>query len=300
LKLTRAYSLEEIAGIINAEFFGDSSVEATGINEIHVVEPGDIAFVDHPKYYDKTLQSAASVILINKEVPCPDEKGLIVVDEPFTAFNTLSKHFQWQFEQVPAKIGFGSYVHPSASIGKNCVIGKDCHIEAGVVIYDNCTVGDRVTIHANSVIGGDGFYYKARVGSFEKLRSVGSVEIADDVEIGAACTIDRGVSGATSIGKMTKIDNQVHVGHDTQIGACCLIAAQVGIAGCVKIGDEVKLWGQVGVSPNVVLDDKVEVYAQSGVAKSLTGGQAYFGSPAKDAKTKMRELFTVANLSKQK
>jgi UDP-3-O-[3-hydroxymyristoyl] glucosamine N-acyltransferase len=163
-------------------------------------------------------------------------------------------------------------------------------------LYNDISIGNNTIIHANTVIGSEAFYYKNRPEGREKMHTVGSVVIGENVEIGAACTIDRGVSGATHIGAATKIDNQVHIGHDTFIGVKCLFAAQVGIAGCVVIEDEAILWGQVGVTSSVRIGKGAVVLGQSGVTKDIEGGKTYFGCPAEEARGKYRELATLRKL----
>ncbi len=295
MKFPRTYTLKEIAQITGARPVGPEGFPVNGINEIHVVEPGDVVFVDHPKYYDKALQSAATVILINKEVACPQGKALLVSNDPFTDFNKISNHFR---PFVPAaaavsptaKIGKGTVIQPNVFIGNHVTIGEGCLIHANVSIYDHCVIGNGVTIHAGTVIGADAFYFQKRPAGFDKLISCGRVVIGDGVEIGAACTIDKGVTGDTMIGEGSKIDNQVQIAHDTVIGKKCLIASQVGIAGCTRIEDEVTLWGQVGVISDVTIGKGAVVLAQSGVSKDLEGGKTYFGSPAGEAREKYKEL----------
>ncbi|MFN5295969.1 MAG: UDP-3-O-(3-hydroxymyristoyl)glucosamine N-acyltransferase [Flavobacteriales bacterium] len=303
MKLPRPHTLREIAAIINCSFNGDPEFVITGINEIHQVENGDIVFVDHPKYYDKALQSAASVVIINKEVPCPEGKCLLFSDDPFSAYNYLTRHFSpWAMPMEGrgsnVSIGQNCFIHPSVIMGNNVTVGNNCIVHPGVVLYNDIVIGDNVIIHANTVIGSDAFYYKNRPEGREKMHSVGSVVIEEHVEIGAACTIDRGVSGPTRIGARTKIDNQVHIGHDTLIGKKCLFAAQVGIAGCVKLDDEVTLWGQVGVTSDVHIGKGAVVLGQCGVTKDLVGGKTYFGTPAEDARNKYRELALIRKLPK--
>jgi len=301
MKFPNVYPLKEIAGIISSEYVGDDNYPVHGMNEIHVVEPGDIVFVDHPKYYDKALQSAATVILINKKVDCPEGKALLISDDPFRDFNTLTRHFR-PFQQAnvsiapTAKIGEGTVIQPNTFVGNNVTIGKNCLIHSNVAIYDNTIIGDNVIIHAGTVLGGDAFYYKKRPEGFDQLLSGGRVVIKDNVGIGALCTIDKGVTGDTTIGEGTKIDNQVHIGHDTVIGKKCLIASQTGIAGCVIVEDEVTMWGQVGVTSAITIGYKAIIQAQSGVAKSLEGGKAYFGSPAEEAREKMKQLINVKRI----
>ena len=295
MKLSSPHKLKDIAAIINAEFAGSPDHIITGLNEIHVVEPGDIVFVDHPKYYDKALQSKATTILINKKVDCPPNKALLFSNEPFNDYNKLVRHFskqEYSNKNISdtAKIGKGSVIMPGAFVGNHVTIGENCVIHPNVTIYDNCVIGNNVTIHAGTVIGADAFYYKKRETYFDKLISCGRVVIHDDVEIGALSSIDKGVSGDTTIGKGTKIDNHVQIGHDTKVGEMCLFAAHVGIAGAVVIEDRVTLWGQVGVISGITIGKGVTVYAQSGVGESLEAGKTYFGSPAGEARQKMREM----------
>ncbi len=303
MKFSRTYGLQEIADILKVSFVGDVNFPVLGLNEIHVVEPGDIVFVDHPKYYDKALESAATVILINKKVDCPEGKALLISEDPFNDFNRLSQYFRpfrAASESVSdsATIGEGTIIQPNVFIGNHVRIGENCTIHPNVSIYDNCIIGNNVIIHAGSVIGSDGFYFQKRAHGFDKLNSVGRVVVEDDVEIGAACTIDKGVTGDTTIGWGTKIDNQVQIAHDTKIGKKCLIASQVGIAGCNVIEDEVTIWGQVGIKSGLTLGKGSEVYAQSGIGMDLEPGKAYFGSPAIEARDKFREMALIRSLPK--
>lgn len=301
MKFKRTYTLKEIAQIIDVEYVGDDSFSVLGMNEIHVVEPGDIVFVDHPKYYNKALESAATIILINKKVDCPEGKALLISDDPFRDFNRLTKHFSPFIAPSAmiadsAIIGEGTHILPGAFIGEHVKIGDHCVIHPNVSVYNNCIIGDHVTIHSGTVLGADAFYYKKRPTGFDQLLSSGRVLIENHVDIGASCTIDRGVTGDTTIKEGTKIDNQVQIAHDTIIGKKCLIASHVGIAGCVVIGNEVTLWGQVGVISGISIGDKAVIYAQSGVGKSLEGGKSYFGSPAEEARQKYRELARIKEL----
>ena len=300
MKFPKTYFLQEIATIIDCEFVGDATFPVFGMNEIHVVEQGDIVFVDHPKYYDKALQSAATIILINKNVACPEGKALLISNDPFRDFNKLTNHFKpFQFSNVAiastAKIGVGTVIQPNSFVGNHVVIGKNCLIHSNVSIYDHTIIGDNVIIHAGTILGADAFYYKKRVDGFDQLISGGRVVIENNVGIGALCTIDKGVTGDTTIGEGTKIDNQVHVGHDTVIGKKCLIASQTGIAGCVIIEDEVTLWGQVGTTSGITIGAKAVVLGQTGVTKSIEGGKSYFGTPVEESREKLKQL---ANIKK--
>lgn len=295
MRFPSPYTLKQIATIIHVEYVGPDDFPVLGMNEIHVVQKGEIVFVDHPKYYEKALNCNASVILINKKVACPPEKALLISDDPFRDFNKLTLFFQPFLKSrlaisSTAIIGKDTVIQPNCFIGNNVVIGKNCIIHSNVSIYDNCVIGDNVVIHAGSTLGSDAFYYKRRPEGYDKLLSGGRVVIQDNVDIGALCTLDRGVTGDTLIKKGTKLDNQVHVGHDTVIGENCLIASQTGIAGCVIIEDEVTLWGQVGVTSATTIGKKAVVLAQTGVSKSLKGGRNYFGSPVEEAREKLKQL----------
>ena len=304
MKFKIVQTLQKIATLIDAKFVGDQDFVISGINEIHVVESGDIVFVDHPKYYQKALESAATTILINKEVDCPEGKSLLISDDPFRDFNKITNHFN-PFKNskesiaITAIIGEGTVVQPNVFIGNNVKIGKSCLIHPNVTIYDNTVIGDNVVIHANTVLGADAFYYKNRPEGFDQLISGGRVILKDNVHIGASCTIDKGVTGDTTIGNGTKIDNQVHVGHDTKIGNKCLIASQTGIAGCVIIEDEVTLWGQVGTNSGITIGKGAVILGQTGVTKSILGGKTYFGTPISESREKLKELAYLKRLMRE-
>ena len=301
MKFSKTHTLKEIAEIIDCQYIGSDDFPVFGMNEIHVVTSGDIVFVDHPKYYDKALQSAATIVLINKEVDCPEGKALLISDDPFRDFNKLTRHFR-PFTSAnisiseSATIGEGTFIQPNCFIGHHVVIGKNCIIHSNVSIYDNCVIGDNVIIQAGTIIGADAFYYKKRPEGFDQLLSGGRVVIENNVGIGALCTIDKGVTGDTTIGEGTKIDNQVHVGHDTVIGKKCLIAAQTGIAGCVIIEDEVTLWGQVGTTSGITIGAKAVVLGQTGVTKSIEGGKSYFGTPIEESREKLKQLANIKRI----
>lgn len=305
MKFPSPVSIDWIANFINAETVGNTALQAHGINEIHKVEEGDLVFVDHPKYYDKCINSNATHIIINtKNVSLPEGKTLLVVKEPFEAYLKIINHFR---PFVPAskqisdtaKIGEGTVVMPNVFIGHEVKIGKNCIIHPNVCLMDYTEIGDNVIIQAGTVIGSDAFYYntkKDRALWYKKMQSCGNVVIEDNVEIGAGCTIDRGVTASTRIGSGTKMDNMVHIGHDTNVGKNCLFAAQVGIAGATVIEDGVVLWGQVGVSKTLTIGANAVVLAQSGVPSSLEGGKTYFGYPAEDASYKRRELVWIKRI----
>jgi UDP-3-O-[3-hydroxymyristoyl] glucosamine N-acyltransferase len=295
LKYPKPHTLKKIAEIINCKYIGADDFPILGMNEIHVVEPGDIVFVDHPKYYDKALKSAATIVLINKEVDCPEGKALLISDDPFRDFNKLTQHFKpFQSANVSisptAKIGKNTIVQPNCFIGNDVTIGDNCIIHSNVSIYDGSVIGNNVTIHAGTVLGASAFYYKKRPEGFDQLLSGGRVVIKDNVDIGASCTIDRGVTGDTTIGEGSKLDNQIQVGHDTIIGKKCLIASQTGIAGCVIIEDEVTIWGQVGTTSGITIGEKAVILGQTGVTKSIEGHKSYFGTPIEESRVKLKEM----------
>ena len=305
MKFPSPVSIVWIAELIGAKVLGNTAASATGINEIHRVESGDLCFVDHPKYYDKCLNSAATFIIINTaEVAIPEGKALLIVNEPFEAYLKIVNHFR---PFVPSRtsvsdsaiIGKGSVIMPNAFIGNHVTIGKGCIIYPNVTVLDYTTIGNNVVIQAGTVVGSDAFYYntkKSRETWYKRMESCGNVVIEDSVEIGAGCTIDRGVTAETRIGAGTKMDNMVHIGHDVVIGKNCLFAAQVAIAGGTTLKDGVTLWGQVGVSKTLTIENNVTVLAQSGVGKDLEEGKVYWGSPSEDALTKKRELIWIRRI----
>lgn len=304
MRFEKPVPLAQIAKLIGAELVGNTTASATGINEIHKVEEGDLVFVDHPKYYDKCIQSAASFVIINKLTAIPNGKALLVVDDPFEAYQKIVSHFRpfepsMKMTSDSAVVGKETVIMPNAYIGNQVRIGNRCVIYPNVTVLDHCIIGDDVIIQAGTVIGSDAFYYNKKTNRevhYKKMLSCGRVVIGNGVEIGAGCTIDRGVSGDTIIGAGTKMDNMVHIGHDTIIGKNCLFAAQVGIAGATTIEDNVILWGQVGVSKTLTVGKDAVVYAQSGVKDSIAGGKTYFGSPVEDAREKMKEFVWIKRI----
>jgi len=295
MKFPKVHTLKEIAKLIDCKHVGDDNFPVLGMNEIHVVSSGDIVFVDHPKYYDKALQSAATIVLINKEVDCPEGKALLISDDPFRDFNKLTEYFKPfnssnQNISKSAKIGKNTIIQPNCFIGNNVVIGDNCLIHSNVSIYDDSVIGNNVTIHAGTVLGANAFYYKKRAEGHDRLLSGGRVVIEDNVDLGALCTIDRGVTANTIIGEGSKLDNQVQIAHDTVIGKKCLIASQTAIAGCVIVEDNVTLWGQVGVKSGITIAKGTEIYAQSGLGFSTEENKTYFGSPASEARERFKQM----------
>lgn len=301
MKFEKPFTLKEIASFINAEFVGDPGHIVSGLNEIHRVEPGDLTFCDYHKYYNKSLNSAASTVIINTKIEAPKGKALIFSDDPFRDYVALVKRFR-PFEPCnkaisdTALIGSGTVIQPGAFVGNHVSIGKNCIIHSNVSIYDHTVIGDNVIVHANSVIGADAYYFKKRPQGFDKLESCGRTVLEDNVEIGALCTIDRGVSGDTIIGKGTKLDNHIQIGHDTVVGKNCLIGDHVAIAGVANIEDEVMIWGSCSINKDLVIGKGAIVLACSGVDKSLEGGKTYYGMPAEDARKKWKEVALLKKL----
>lgn len=301
MKFKQKYSVEAIAKMIGAEIKGRKDLNITGMNEIHKVVKGDLTFVDNYKYYQHSLESAASVIIINEEVKCPRGKALLIVRSPFNAYNKLAKKFSPKKvlnESVSScsTIDPSAIIEPNVVIGKNVTIGRDVYIQANCYIGNDTIIGDSVEIHAGTTIGTDAFYFHKKNKKYTKWHSIGRVVIEDKVVIGANCTINKGVSGDTVIGEGSKLDSQVHIGHGVEIGKHCLIAGQVGIGGKTIVEDHVILFGQVGVAQNLRIGRGAIIAAKSGVSKDLAGGSTYFGSPAAEIKTKHRELAALRHL----
>ena len=299
MTFTKPQTLRSISEIIGAKMIGDENFPVLGTNEIHRVKSGEIVFVNHPKYYDKALNSAATIILIDKVVDCPAGKALLVSEDPFRDFNKINSHFTkiTNFGETlhELEVGEGTQIHSSVVIGNNVKIGNNCIIFPNVVIGDRTEIGDNVIIQSGTVLGGDAFYYRKLDGNFDRLISVGNVVIENNVEIGNNCTIDRGVTDSTIIGEGSVLDNQIQIGHDTIIGKKCLIASLVGIAGCCNIEDEVTIWGQVGMASGVRVASGTVLLGKTGVNKDLKKG-TYFGQLAEEFKEYLKKEIKIKNL----
>ena len=293
-------TLQSIAEIIGAKMIGDADFPVLGTNEIHMVKNGEIVFVNHPKYYDKALNSDATIILIDKEVACPEGKALLVSEDPFRDFNKINTHFtrinHFAEELHDLEVGEGTFVHSSVVIGNEVKIGKNCHIFPNVVIGDRTVIGDNVIIQSGTILGGDAFYYRKLNGNFDRLISVGNVVIENNVEIGNNCTIDRGVTDSTIIGEGSILDNLIQIGHDTIIGKKVLIASLVAVAGCCIIEDEVTIWGQVGIASGNRVGKGAVLLGKTGVNKDLEGGKTYFGQLAEEFREYLRKEVKLKNL----
>jgi UDP-3-O-[3-hydroxymyristoyl] glucosamine N-acyltransferase len=304
MRLRQPITAAQLTKQLNATLLGDGDLLVTGINEIHHVEEGDLTFVDFHKYYGVALASAASVILIDQARPCPPNKALLIVAEPFRCYDGLVRaerpERHWHGTVDPsATIGDGSWVAPGAIVGPGAIIGDSCRINANAVIGEGVVLEDGVVIGAGSIIGEEGFYFKKTDEGYLTWRSGGGVLLETGVEIGANCTIARGISSITTIGRGTKLDAQVQIGHDCRIGKHCLMAAQVGIAGNTTVGDWCIFQGQVGIAQNLTIGDRTIILAKSGVSKSLEGGKEYFGYPAQEARTAFKDIAVLRRLRKK-
>lgn len=291
-----------IAEWIGADIIGDGTIMATGINEIHKVQPGDITFVDVEKYFERSLKSEATIIILNQAVACPPGKVLLVCDKPFMAYEHITRRMRppetWdESTRTDQDIHPAAIIEPGVMLGNHVRIGEGSYIQSGVVIRDFVHIGRDVVIQSGAVLGTDAFYMKKQDDTYASWTTVGRVIIEDHVQIGAGCTVNRGVSGDTIIGEGTKMDCQVQIGHGVVIGKNCLIAAQVGIAGKTIVGDRCVLYGQVGIAQNLMIADDVTIYAKSGVADDIPEKGAYFGIPAIDARERFKELVVLRQLA---
>lgn len=305
MKLDKPIAVGKIAELVGADVIGDPDVIITGINVIHKAEHGDITFADHPRYIEKAAHSPASAVIVPSMPSSPNGKVYLISKDPFAAYNKLVSILtkpnlpQDCWVSPTARIARGTRLSPGVYIGEEAVIGENCIIYPNVYIAAKTVIGNGVIIGPNTTIGFDAFYYRRNQnGKYERLLSCGRVILEDNVEIGAGCTIDRGVSGDTIIGAGTKIDNQVHIGHGTVIGKNCIIAAQVGISGKVTIGDNTTIWGKVGVAPRVHIGSNVTIMAMTGVDKNLPDGGVYGGRPVRDIRQEWKEKATLSLLTK--
>lgn len=307
MKFDKPIPVKSLAQQIGAtDILGDDSLIALGINEIHQVSVGDITFSDVKKYFEKALKSQATIIILNEKVEeIPNGKVILIHPQPFEAYNNIVKThrpFNPLFQNVSesASVHESVILEPNVIIGNHVRIGAGCYIQANAIIHDYTVIGKNVQIGAGAIIGTDAFYYKKTpTEGYKKWRSGGRVIIEDNADIGAACTINKGVSGDTTIGAGSKLDCQVHVGHDARIGKNCLFAAQVGIGGNTVIEDDVILYGQVGVAQNICIGKGAIVLAQSGVSKDIEGGKTYFGYPAQEVREAYKELALLRQLKKK-
>jgi UDP-3-O-[3-hydroxymyristoyl] glucosamine N-acyltransferase len=319
------FTAEEIAKHLGGKVVGDGNVALKNLAPAETAQAGDLTFAENEIYFARAEKSSATAIIADKRFSS-SEKILIRVVQPRIAFaKALALFFPEQKFAAgihpTAVVAKSAQIDSSAHIGPHCVIGErvkigarsilqsgnfigddsqlgeDVKLFSNVTIYPRAHIGHRVRIHANSVIGSDGFGYVQDGEIHRKVPQIGKTVIGDDVEIGAGVTIDRGALGATIIGKGTKIDNLVHIAHNVEIGEHCLIIAQVGIAGSAKLGNYVVLGGQVGVAGHLKIGNHVTVAAQAGVmADTPDGGGIYWGTPMQPLGEIKRQLIATRRL----
>jgi UDP-3-O-[3-hydroxymyristoyl] glucosamine N-acyltransferase len=308
---------QEVAALVGGEVAGESGVRILRPAKIEEAVAGDLTFLANPRYEKFVATTKASAILVSRAFDTRQHSraGLtfILVADPYVSFLQILKHLSPQTDPfVPGvdetavvadsailgpgvalgahvvvgrdvRIGTNTKVGPGCVLGDGATLGEDCQIFPNVTIYHGCRLGNRVIVHAGTVIGSDGFGFAPKPdGTYEKIPQMGIVLLEDDVELGANCTIDRATMGQTVIKCGAKLDNLVHVAHNVTVGEHTVIAAQTGISGSTKVGNNVMLGGQVGIVGHIEIADRSVIMAQSGISKSTQAGKSYFGTPAKE------------------
>ena len=326
--------MREIADWIGARLFGDGSVELRGISSIAEASPGDLVFVEDERHLERALGSRAAAVIAGEFFQVGDLKPVLVCDQPRLAFARAAQRLGTKRARKAAihpsasvdpsaecgagvsidervviregvQIGERTWIGAGSVIGAQAILGKDCELYPRVTVYPGVRMGNRFIAHSGAVLGSDGFgYVRDRVsGRHEKFPQVGRLEIGDDVEIGANSTVDRGALEVTRIGRGTKIDNLVHVGHNVEIGEDVVIAAQTGVSGSVEIGDDVVIGGQVGIGDHVRIEAGAVLGAQSGIPtkKVIRGrGVVFWGTPARPIREYLKELAVLARMAKRR
>jgi len=326
-----AYPLSEIAEVLGrhglpCEVEGQAQREIVGVATLEDAGPDEISFLANPKY-EKALQTTkAGAVIVSREQAVPSGMTVLRSPDPYAAVTVAIIHVHGYRRHPKIGVDPRAVIHPSVSIGdgasifhgvtlaenvslgRNAVIypgcyvardvriGDDCTLYPNVVIYDGCVLGNRVTIHAGTVIGEDGLGYAPVKGRWHKIPQVGVVEIADDVEIGANCTIDRATLGRTVIGQGTKFSNLIAIGHGTKIGQDCMFVAQVGVAGSVTVGSHVTMAGKVGIAGHLTIGDNAQIAAMAGVMNDVPADSRVAGQPAAPIKDAMRSFSLVQRL----
>ena len=324
-----AATLEQLAALVRGRVVGDGNVSIAGARPVGEAGPGDITFIENDRYARKLLASPASAAIVGphfKRTSAPSTLPVIEVDDPLSAFVAVRKHlggaekprwagvhplayvaptaklgvdvavYPFVYVGDEAEVGDGSTLHPGAVVGDRCKLGRNVVLYPNAVLYSEVSLGDRVEIHSGTVLGGDGFGYRFLDGRHVKVPQTGRVEVGDDVEIGANCTVDRATFEATRIGEGSKIDNLVMIGHNNQIGRHNLLCGQVGIAGSCKTGDYVVMAGQAGIKDQTEIGDHVLIGAQAGVHRAIPSGQQVLGSPAIPVREQRRLFQMIARL----
>jgi UDP-3-O-[3-hydroxymyristoyl] glucosamine N-acyltransferase len=318
------FTASEIAKHVGGEVVGDNAAILKNFAPAERAQAGDLTFAENEAYFVRAEQSAATAIIADNRFKSA-KKILIRVPDARVAFAKALALFFPEQKFVAgihptAVIASSAQVDASAHIGPHCVVGErvrigartvlqagnfvgddsklgnDVNLFPNVTIYPRTEIGHRVRIHANTVIGSDGFGYVQDGGIHRKVPQIGNVLIGDDVEIGAGVTVDRGALGSTTIGKGTKIDNLVQIAHNVEVGEGCLLVAQSGIAGSSKLGNYVVLAGQVGIAGHLKIGNQVTVAAQSGVMHNIPDGEKWFGYPAQPDKDIKRQIIAQRHL----
>lgn len=324
-----ARTLSEIAALCGAELEGDGSRLVTGPAALADARPDEVSFLAQPRYAPLLATTRAAGVLVRPDVVNPrDDLALLRCEDPNASFSRVVRAFApppstpvlgihpTAVVHAGAELGEGLSVGPfcvieaGARIGRGCVlgprvvvgaearVGAGSVLHAGVVLYPRVVVGERCILHAACVIGSEGFGFEPAPGGWAKIPQCGTVEIEDEVEVGAGSTIDRARFGATRIGRGAKIDNLVQIGHNCVVGAGALLCAQVGLAGSTRIGRAAVLAGQVGVAGHLEIGDGARIAAQTGVFGDLEGGLEYLGYPARPRQQALRELGTSKRLER--
>ena len=324
-------TLSELARWVDGDIVrGGLDLSLTGMAALDAAGPHDVSFLGNEKYHGQFLQTHAAAVIVPRGVTDgPEGCALIAVENPSLAFAVVVRHFAAATKAfVPgihprafvdpaaaldaakvrvqagavvmagASVGEGSDIGPNAVVSEDAVIGSDCRIMAGASVRERCVLGNRVILQPGAVIGSDGYGYEFSEGRHVKIDQVGTVEIGDDVEIGANTTVDRARFGKTLIGEGTKIDNLVQIGHNCVIGKHCLIVALTGISGSTRLGDYVTVAGQAGIAGHVTIGPKTILSGRSGVTRNLPGGQVYGGNPAQPLREEMKMQALVRRLPK--
>jgi UDP-3-O-[3-hydroxymyristoyl] glucosamine N-acyltransferase len=286
-----AVTLKELAAQIGAELRGDGQMIIDSTATLDEAKQGQISFLSNPKYLKKLETTQASAVIAPPGIES-SHVSLLTTKDPYYAFSRAVVLLHGYRRHPHSGIHPAAHVDPSASVGEGTVIypgvyvgprariGRDCILYPNAVIYDDCILGDRVTIHACASIGQDGFGYATHKGEHHKIPQTGNVILEDDVEIGANCAIDRATLGSTIIGKGTKFSNLIAIGHGTRIGPHGLLVAQVGIAGSVTIGHHVIIGGQSGVAGHLKIGDAVTIAGQAGIAADVPDQSTMMCMPA--------------------
>jgi len=314
----------EIAKLLAGEVLGDANATLTGFANADSAKPGDLTFAETEEFFLAAENSAATAIIAGKNSSSA-KKTVIRVDNPRLAFAKALAVFFPEPKFIAgihpsAAIAASAQIDPTAHIGPHCTVGERVQVGANVVlqagnfigddavigdetnlfsnvtIYPRTQIGKRVRIHAGAVIGSDGFGYVFDSGFHRKVPQVGNVVIGDDVEIGSNTSVDRGALGSTIIGKGTKIDNLVQVGHNVELGEYCILCAQVGIAGSAKLGKYTVLAGQVGIAGHLKIGNQVTIGSKSGVMHNIPDGEKWLGIPAQPDKQAKRIMIAMQRL----